>query len=36
MEREEIQRIFNRDFRKLIGIDVYDMADDLEHLAKKD
>lgn len=36
MEREEIQRVFNRDFRKLIGVDVYAMADQLEFMAKQD
>lgn len=35
MEREEIQRVFNRDFRNLLGVDIFEIADDLEYLYTK-
>lgn len=35
MERADIQRVFNRDFRKLLGLDIFALADNLVFLSKQ-
>lgn len=36
MSREIIERVFRRDFRKLLGFDIFEVADDLEFITDKE